>query len=137
MVTRGVRSGMKGAVQFKIQNSKFKITNSPSLDLRTNPTTVLLLALLCSARPLSAQILTQYDYEDLQFRGVGIEVGRVWASEIEPANAFGLRADLGYVGPHLRIEPTARFWSSKLDRSEVNRLSNQIVLVCQRQGNAI
>jgi hypothetical protein len=82
-----------------------------------------------------AQILENYDYEDLEFRGIGLEAGRIWPGRVEATTSYGLRLDLGMIGPRVRIVPTARFWSSSLIRSEVDGLADQIILVCERQGD--
>ncbi len=98
--------------------------------------TVLLTALILSlgtAAGASAQLLAQYDYEDLEFRGVGAEALRVWPAGVKPANGVGLRLDLGLIGPRVRIMPTARYWGSSLNATEVDRLASQIILVCERQ----
>ena len=71
-------------------------------------TLLLLLLLLLPARA-AAQGLADYDYENLQFRGLGVEFGRVWPTETQSAYSFGIRADMGFVGPHVRIVPSARF----------------------------
>jgi hypothetical protein len=84
---------------------------------------------------LFAQDLAQYDYEDLEFRGIGAEGGMVWPVRVEATNYFGARVDLGFIGPRVRISPAARFWSSRLVDEEVDRLAEQIILVCERQGN--
>ncbi len=91
-----------------------------SLDLSTVPSA-------------SAQILAQYDYEDLEFRGLGLEAVRIWPARVEPTNGVALRLDLGLVGPRVRINPTARYWASTLNSAEVSRLAAQIILVCERQ----
>lgn len=85
------------------------------------------------ATAASAQLLAQYDYEDLEFRGVGAEALRVWPVGVEAANGVGLRLDLGLIGPRVRIMPTARYWGSSLNSTEVDRLASQIILVCERQ----
>ncbi|MEX2571046.1 MAG: hypothetical protein WD737_07050 [Gemmatimonadota bacterium] len=94
------------------------------------------LLLLCSASNLRAQAWEDYDYEDLAFRGIGVDGGRVWPAKVEPTYFYGIRTDLGFVGPHVRVHPSARFWSSALRAPEVARLAEQIVLVCERQGDA-
>ncbi len=97
--------------------------------------TVAVLGLLAPVSA-AAQGLADYDYEDLEFRGIGAEVGRIWPSQVEPTTSFGLRLDLGMVGPRVRIVPTARFWSSSLRREELDHLAEQIILVCERQPDA-
>src|SRR5690606_19308756 len=98
---------------------------------------VLLFALLplLLSLPLLAQDLSQYDYEDLEFRGIGADGGMVWPARVESANYYGIRVDLGFVGARVRVVPVARFWSSRLVDDEVDRLAEQIILVCERQGN--
>lgn len=91
---------------------------------------------LTGARPVAAQVLAEYDYEDLSFRGIGIEVTRVAPGRIDRTAGIGIRADLGLMGPRIRVMPTARYWGSSLNDTEVARLASQIVLVCERQESA-
>lgn len=69
-----------------------------------------------------AQSLADYDYEDLSFRGIGVDWGPVWPNKVDNTYAVGLRLDLGYLGPAVRIVPTITYWSGDLKRSELNRL---------------
>jgi hypothetical protein len=85
---------------------------------------------------LVSQAWEDFDYEDLEFRGVGIEGGQVWPARVEPTRLVGIRVDLGYAGPRVRISPHARYWSSQLRSEEVERLAEQIILVCERQVDA-
>ncbi|HET7274169.1 MAG TPA: hypothetical protein VFI91_03280 [Longimicrobiaceae bacterium] len=85
---------------------------------------------------VSAQTLADYDYENLAFRGIGVDFGAVWPAQVEPTLSFGVRADMGYVGPHVRISPAIRFWSSSLRVEEVERLADQILLICEKQAAA-
>lgn len=94
------------------------------------------LLVLVESTPAQAQLLEQYDYEDLEFRGIGIEAMRVVPNRIQRANGIGIRADLGLIGPHVRVMPTARYWGSRLNDAEVARLASQIILVCERQETA-
>src|SRR5690606_5944363 len=88
-----------------------------------------LVILLCILLPTAAagQTLEDYDYENLQFRGVGLEVGYVLPWNIEPTLSFGIRGDMGFVGPHVRIAPAIRYWSSHLKEEEVERLATQFI----------
>jgi hypothetical protein len=95
------------------------------------------LVLLLLPRLLVAQTLADYDYENLEFRGIGLELGGVWPTRAERTLSFGIRADMGLVGPNVRISPAARFWSSRLRQAEVDRLGDQIVRVCRRQPDAV
>lgn len=81
-----------------------------------------------------AQALEDYDYENLEFRGIGLEFGAIWPASVERTVSFGVRSDLGFVGPRVRIVPAIRFWSSSLRDSEVDRLADQIIRICERQG---
>ncbi len=83
---------------------------------------------------LAAQTWEDYDYENLEFRGLGVEVGGIWPTRVEPTIVFGVRADLGQVGPNVRISPAIRYWSSSLRQAEVDRLADQIRRICERQG---
>ncbi len=96
----------------------------------------LLLALLLLPVSAMGQGLADYDYENLQFRGLGVEFGRILPTETRPAFTFGVRADMGFVGPNVRVVPSARFWSSSLRTSEVNRLADQIIRICEKQPGA-
>jgi len=87
-----------------------------------------LLGVAWSSHPhaLGAQQIEDYDYENLEFRGVGVDFGMVWPVTIEPTISMGIRADLGFLGPNLRIMPGITYWSSFLRAEEVRRLELQI-----------
>lgn len=97
---------------------------------------LLVLAALLAPAVARAQAIEDYDYENLEFRGVGLEVGPVFPNRVDADVAFGLRLDFGYLGPALRVLPSITFWSSELQQKEVDRLGEQIVEVCLRQQNA-
>ncbi len=73
-----------------------------------------------------AQGLAEYDYENLSLRGIGVHGGYVWADKVEGTATFGLRVDLGYLGPGVRIVPTMNYWSSDLQLSELEDLAARI-----------
>ena len=81
-----------------------------------------------------AQGLADYDYENLQFRGLGPEVGWVIPTQLEPTISYGIHADLGFVGPNVRILPALRFWSSTIRQAQLERVSEQIVQLCEKQA---
>ena len=87
---------------------------------------LLLLACLCFAAPLQAQVLEDYDYENLAFRGLGLDYGRIWPNKVGSTGMYSARIDLGYLGPGVRIAPSVGFWSSQLRRSELERLVDQL-----------
>jgi len=97
--------------------------------------TILLFTLLLPAIG-GAQVLEDYDYENLELRGIGFEVGGIWPTQVSPTIGFGVRADLGLIGPNVRISPAIRYWSSSLRQAEVDRLADQIRRICERQANA-
>jgi hypothetical protein len=85
------------------------------------------------AVPGAAQELADFDYENLSFRGFALEVGRLWGSRIEDANTIGLRVDLGYLGPGVRIVPHLTYWSSELERGEVAKLETSVERLIEGQ----
>lgn len=85
-----------------------------------------LLLLLAAPALASAQALEDYDYENLSFRGFGLDVGYIWPNRVEPTFAYALRADLGYLGPSLRIVPSISYWTSTLDADELTRIAAQL-----------
>lgn len=84
----------------------------------------------------AAQQWEEYDYENLAFRGIGVDVGYVLASRTDPALALTARADLGLLGPNVRVAPSMTFWSTQLREREVRGLANQLAGVCERNGTS-
>jgi len=73
-----------------------------------------------------AQRLEDYDYENLAFRGVSVDVGRIWPNKVESTPSYSVRVDLGYLGPWLRLVPSLTYWSSELKGVELERLADQL-----------
>jgi hypothetical protein len=90
--------------------------------LQTGPA---VLALLLPAAA-AGQALEDYDYENLAFRGIGIDWGYIWPSKVDATPTYSIRFDLGYLGPAVRIAPMISYWSSSLKRSELDRLADQL-----------
>lgn len=91
-----------------------------------------------SAGSVAAQGLADFDYENLSFRGIGFETGWIGPTDVESTNTFGVRVDLGYLGPGLRIAPGITYWSSELDAAEVGRLEDRIAeLVLEQTGQVV
>jgi hypothetical protein len=82
--------------------------------------------LLLGARPLSAQGLAEFDYENLALRGVMVEAGGVFPDRVDASRSFGLRADLGFLGPGVRVTAGVSRWSSSLGAGEVRALEERI-----------
>src|SRR5688572_24540262 len=94
---------------------------------------ILALAAVLPAAPVRAQDLADFDYENLAFRGIGFEFGYLWPDKVAPTPSYGLRMDLGYLGPGLRITPSMTFWSSEMKRVEVARLEDRLEILIARQ----
>jgi hypothetical protein len=83
-------------------------------------------ALLMTPAALEAQGLADYDYENLSFRGIGADIGRIWPNKVDATTAYSLRFDLGFLGPAVRIVPSISYWNSTLKRSELERLAQRL-----------
>ncbi|HCR04945.1 MAG TPA: hypothetical protein DIU18_07140, partial [Gemmatimonadetes bacterium] len=91
---------------------------------------------LFGASPGGAQEFADFDYENLAFRGVGLEWGYLWPDKVEPTPSYGVRADLGYLGPGIRITPSITYWSSRMTRPEVAQLEDRVdSLIVRQQGS--
>lgn len=73
-----------------------------------------------------AQTIADYDYTNLGFRGAGPTYGYIWPTKVRATPLYGLRLDLGYLGPGLRIAPTLLYWSSSMRRGELEKLATRI-----------
>ncbi|UCC26096.1 MAG: hypothetical protein JSU98_03130 [Gemmatimonadales bacterium] len=85
-----------------------------------------LMALALGASAGGAQGLADYDYDELTFRGIGFELGYIFPEKVEDALQYGMRFDLGYLGPGVRILPRVGYFSSSMTRSEVMKLENRV-----------
>lgn len=74
----------------------------------------------------TAQDLADFDYENLSFRGIGVIGSFIFPSTVESTEAIGVRVDMGYLGPGVRIVPTLSYWSSRLERDEVRALEESL-----------
>jgi opacity protein-like surface antigen len=93
-------------------------------------------ALTLTAPAAHAQALEDYDYENLVLSGVGVHAAYVFPARMEPAPSFQLRADLGLLGPNLRLSPGIGYWSSSLRDGEVRRIEERIEAACEQGGSA-
>lgn len=82
--------------------------------------------------PLSGQQLADFDYENLSFRGLGLAAGGVIPNRVNSGVGYSVRADLGYLGPGVRITPVISYWSADFKNSEVNRLEQQLLDLINR-----
>jgi hypothetical protein len=84
---------------------------------------------------VAGQDLADLDYDNLSFRGFGFELGYLFPDRVENTESYGLRFDLGYLGPGLRIVPTLTYWSSPFRSAEVTELENRVAgLVVSQAG---
>lgn len=93
---------------------------------RTARAACALLGLALAPGGLRGQELADYDYENLAFRGIGLDVGRIWPSNLDPATTVRIRIDLGYLGPGVRIAPSIAYWKSTVERSEIAAFERQL-----------
>lgn len=91
------------------------------------------LGMALGAPGAGAQELADFDYENLQARGVGLFTGFIWPSTVEPTYTIGARMDLGYLGPGVRILPGFTWWSSDYRRSEVLSLEERLEALIARE----
>lgn len=70
--------------------------------------------------------LADYDYVHLEFRGVGLDVGHLWADKVRNTQLYSVRVDLGYLGPGVRIIPSISYWRSEFTREQLDMLADRI-----------
>ncbi len=90
-------------------------------------------AVLVGPASLSGQDVPDIDYEHLSFRGVGIDWGWIVPDQVESAQTLGLRFDLGYAGPGLRIVPSVMYWSAPFAASEMAEFTDRIERLVEDQ----
>jgi len=88
---------------------------------------------LGTTQAASAQDLADFDYENLSFRGFGPEWGYLVPTRVEATHSYGVRFDLGYLGPGVRIVPSVMYWSSPLKASEVRELEASVEQLIDQQ----
>lgn len=94
-----------------------------------------LAALVLAPAGARAQDVADIDYEYLSFRGLGVELGYVWPDRMEATQSYGIRIDMGYAGPGLRVAPSVTYWSTHLDQSEVDEFADRVAqLVADQTG---
>ncbi len=91
------------------------------------------LAMALLAMPARGQELADFDYENLRFRGFAPEWGYLWPTRVEPTQSWGVRLDLGYLGPGLRIVPSVTYWSSTFKAREVRELEERVASLISTQ----
>ena len=84
------------------------------------------LLLLASSGAARGQALEDYDFTNLGFKAIGAEATWVDASQNESTIGVGIRADLGFLGPYIRIVPRAAWWNARVEDSAVRELEQQL-----------
>jgi hypothetical protein len=74
--------------------------------------------------------LEDYDYANLGLRAIGAELVRADAMQTDGTLGVGIRADLGYAGPYVRIVPRASHWKADVKDGEVLKLQEQLQETC-------
>jgi hypothetical protein len=82
----------------------------------------------------AAQELADYDYENLSLRGIMFEAGHVWADNIENTDVFGVKFDLGFLGPGFRLVSGVSYWDSEMASEELVRFEGQLSDLIVAQG---
>jgi len=80
------------------------------------------------------QDLADFDYEHLSLRGLGFEWGYAYPSRVENMETYGLRIDLGYLGPGLRIVPNVTYWKSQFRAAEIEEFEARVAGLVQGQA---
>lgn len=91
--------------------------------------------LAVSAAAAAAQDVADIDYEYLSFRGFAVEVGYLWPDRVESTQSFGVRFDMGYAGPGLRVVPSITYWTSPMQAGEITDFTERVRdLVAEQNG---
>lgn len=95
-----------------------------------------LLTLAAAPGNVSGQDLADFDYENLEFRGLALDGGYIFPTRVEPTESYTVRLDFGYLGPGLRLVPTFTYWTSPFRRAEIQTLEERVASLVQRQTGA-
>ena len=96
---------------------------------------LLLSSLIALAAPLGAQRPEDYDYDNLALTGLGVHLFGLVPARSEATLGLQFRADLGELGPNVRIAPSVTFWSTSIRDSEVRDIADRIEAACERAGS--
>ena len=84
------------------------------------------LLLLVGTAEARAQTLEDHDYSNLGFRALGVEARWVDASQNQSTVGVGIRVDMGFLGPYIRIVPRAGWWNADVNEESVSELERQL-----------
>lgn len=104
--------------------------------LRSRVALVLTLAaFVTTVHSAAAQDVADIDYEYLSFRGFAVEVGYLWPDRVENTQSYGVRFDMGYAGPGLRVVPSITYWTSPMQSAEIADFTERVRdLVAEQNG---
>jgi hypothetical protein len=80
----------------------------------------------CASTAHAQTTLADYDYVNLEFRGIGLDLGYMWADKVINTPVYGVRVDLGYLGPGVRIIPSISYWRSEFTGEQLDILAERI-----------
>ena len=95
------------------------------------------LAAAVGVRPAPAQNLADYDYDNLGFRSLGVNITYVGAAETDDGFGFEVRSDLGFLGPGIRVVPRLGFWKESVNVTEIRALEARIAELALLPPSAI
>ncbi len=98
---------------------------------------VVALAMLAAPSDAGAQKLEEYDYENLGLKAIGVDIVWVNAKDAKGAVGFGFRADLGFLGPYVRVVPRFAYWKSDIEDQSVARFEQNLEDLCTPPGCTI
>lgn len=84
-----------------------------------------------------SQSLEEYDYENLGVRALGVEAVWVNAKDAKGTIGFGIRADLGYLGPNVRVAPRFAYWKADIEDGAVAKFERNLEALCTPPGCTI
>lgn len=84
-----------------------------------------------------AQNLEEYDYANLGLRAIGVEALFVDPSQNEATVGFGVKLDLGLLGPNVRVVPRFGYWKADVDPDRVEELERQLEEVSELPAGSI
>ncbi len=94
-------------------------------------------AAVAGVSPAPAQNLADYDYENLGFRSLGVNITYVGATHTEDGLGFEVRSDLGFLGPGIRVVPRLGFWKESMNVTEIRELEARIAELALLPPSAI
>ena len=82
----------------------------------------------------AAQKLEEYDYDNLGLHAIGVDVVWVNAKDAKGSVGFGVRADLGLLGPNVRVMPRFAHWAADIEDESVAKFERNLEALCTPPG---